>query len=109
MVTRCVRIAVCAALGLALWNVAAPVGHAQRYGAPKPKPRIYYPSEDSDDQNQGAQNNSSAKNSTAQNGGSQMSRPTSSNRTGQSSMQSRQQPRQMTPQKKVVGQGKPQS
>jgi putative heme-binding domain-containing protein len=109
MQIRRARLAICAMLALAIWNSAVPVGHAQRYGAPKPKPRIYWVDEDGADPAQNEESSSKAKNNNPQNTATQKQRVNPNARTAQSANQQRQQPRQMMGQQRSGGPGKQQA
>src|SRR5262245_14305695 len=108
MVSRYLRLAVCAAMAIAVWNVAVRVGQAQRYGAPKPKPRIYHLPDDADDQSESDDDHLAPESGTPQSGSTNSLRVNPSNRAAQSTSQSRQQPRQLRGQPKVAGQAKQQ-
>jgi putative heme-binding domain-containing protein len=102
MEIRRAKLAVCALFACAIWNIAVPVGQAQRYGAPKPKPRVYSLEDVPDEQSQNGESSSIPNNNRSQNPGSQKQRVNSTARPGQSAMQPRQQSRQMATQKRSV-------
>src|SRR5690349_13170119 len=66
METRRARLAVCAFFACAMWNFATPVAHAQHYGAPKPKPHVYWFEDDSEEISKIADNESNANNNNSQ-------------------------------------------
>src|SRR5689334_11300241 len=124
METLRARFAVCALLAFAMWDVAAAPAQSPQYGAPKPKPHVYWLEDGSQATSTDVENDTNSTYNNSQKNSVQIQQPpaqksqatpqkqrmNSTSRTSQSAMQgrqqSRQQPRQLVIPNETAGSSK---